>query len=166
LKVTGTLKAQHFYAEAAKFRGEADIRGNLSAGSFDILGNLTVRGDCEAESLDVKGAFTIDGLLNADTIQVRLYGLSRAKEIGGEKIEIRRRSRLSRLLIPFVFSGSDSVLTAETIEGDDIYLEYTKAGCVRGNDVTIGPGCEIGTVEFKRHLLIDEDANVMHHQKL
>ncbi|MCL6576409.1 hypothetical protein [Kyrpidia sp.] len=36
----------------------------------------------------------------------------------------------------------------ETIEGDDIYLENTRARVVRGTRVQIGPGCQIGLLEY------------------
>lgn len=47
------------------------------------------------------------------------------------------------------FAADSAELSAESIEGDEIYLENTNARVVRGNNVTIGPGCEIELVEFK-----------------
>jgi len=168
VRVTGTLHAaQHLYAETVKIRGEAEIRGNVGLDSIELMGGLTVGGDCEAERLHLRGHFAIGGLLAADTIQVRLYHHSRAKEIGGEKIDIRKRGRLSKVLMPFVYAGAgDAMLTVETIEGDDIYLEYTKAAFVRGNRVAIGPGCDIGTVEYKSSFDVDNDAAVQHHTRI
>lgn len=39
----------------------------------------------------------------------------------------------------------------ETIEGDDIHLELTRARVVRGNNVSIGSGCDIDLVEYKNN---------------
>lgn len=46
------------------------------------------------------------------------------------------------------------------IEGDDIYLENTKADIVRGNKVKIGPGCQIGVVEYRDDFTHDSKALV------
>ena len=39
-------------------------------------------------------------------------------------------------------------LTAETIEGDVVWLENTTAKVVRGKNVTVGPGCVVDLVEY------------------
>ncbi len=49
---------------------------------------------------------------------------------------------------------------AETIEGDDVYLEATHATAVRGRRVVIGPGCVIQEVEYSETLQIDPSAQV------
>ena len=57
---------------------------------------------------------------------------------------------LARIVKSILFSlDLDNGLIAESIEGDDIYLEETKAKAVRGNNIVIGEGCEIGLVEYK-----------------
>ncbi|GAX89414.1 polymer-forming cytoskeletal protein [Effusibacillus lacus] len=141
LKINGNCTF-HGNVKAKLFRiaGNADVDGSISGDEIKILGALTVNGDCNAESFVAKGGFTIDGLLNAGKIDISPYGPCEVKEIGGETIHVRSRFRL--------FVGYNH-LSSETIEGDDIHLEYTKAEVVRGNRVIIGPGCEIGLVEYK-----------------
>ena len=53
-----------------------------------------------------------------------------------------------------------SELVADIIEGDDIYLENTHAKVVRGNNITLGPGCEIAFVEYKNDFKQDKEATV------
>lgn len=48
-------------------------------------------------------------------------------------------------------------LRCSIIEGDDIYLEDTRSKIVRGNNVTIGRGCEIELVEYKNEIHIYDD---------
>ncbi len=48
--------------------------------------------------------------------------------------------------LPFISHVGN--LQTSIVEGDDIYLEHTIAEVVRGNNVTIGPGCEISVVEY------------------
>lgn len=51
-------------------------------------------------------------------------------------------------------------LEVETIEGEDIDLESTKAELVRGRNVVIGAGCEIERVEYSGTLTVDKAAKV------
>ena len=46
-------------------------------------------------------------------------------------------------------SEGKNELTADVIEGDNVYLENTTARVVRGNNITIGQGCKIEMVEYK-----------------
>ena len=55
---------------------------------------------------------------------------------------------------------------ADTIEGDEIFLENTRARMVRGKKVTIGEGCEIEIVEYKDSLEVTEGANVKTRTKI
>jgi cytoskeletal protein CcmA (bactofilin family) len=107
----------------------------------------------EAEVFLAKGSFTIGGLLNAGQIDIILYGGCRAKEIGGEKITVKKPGiahKLKRLIFSYIFRVNVD-LQADVIEGDEIYLEHTYAKIVRGNNVTIGPGCDIEVVEYKNN---------------
>jgi len=139
-----------------KIMGLLEVGERLTGDQAVIKGNLTVNGDVEYETFDSSGGFEIKGLLNADTIKVALrFGQSCAEEIGGEKITVKRKKNS---LLPFgTETGS---LTAKLIEGDDIYLENTTAELVRGNKVTIGPGCQIKLVEYTKDAAIDPSSNV------
>ncbi|MCM3022276.1 hypothetical protein [Heyndrickxia ginsengihumi] len=137
--------------------GEGDIKNSVIRGSFkidekyngeraEIKGELIVKSDVEVESFISKGHFHIDGLLNAEEIDISLrHGKSYAGEIGGKKINVRVPSSISD-----IFRGKKYLLLeARVIEGDDIYLENTKADIVRGQNIEIGPRCEINQIEYK-----------------
>lgn len=153
-----------------KISGLLDAQGSISAEEAKISGALKVKGDCEAETFIASGRFSVDGLLNAGTIDVRLHGNSHAREIGGGTIRIRPEGiddvlrSLGRVFR--VLANRVSSLTAETIEGDDIYLECTKAKVVRGNNVAIGPGCAIDLVEYKSTLEQADGSNVGENRKI
>jgi cytoskeletal protein CcmA (bactofilin family) len=123
--------------------GTLEVAGSLSGEEANIKGLISVGGDVEYETFDSSGGFEVKGLLNAETINIALrFGESTAEEIGGGKITIKRKT-------PFLpFNKGEGTLVAKVIEGDKIYLENTKADVVRGNSVKIGPGCQIGTVEY------------------
>ncbi|GGE15101.1 hypothetical protein GCM10011571_15800 [Marinithermofilum abyssi] len=170
-KVAGEVKVQQFKvnghaevqadvkSEEVKVYGYAEIKGRLSSEEVEIKGGVSIKGDCEAERFSVKGGFHIEHMLNAGNIAIDLYRTSKVKEIGGEKITIRKPSHslLDKVKMIFNLSGE---LSAESIEGDDIYLEHTRAKVVRGNHIHIGPGCEIDRVEYKGSFKSDKEAKV------
>lgn len=153
----------------ARFEGVVGINGSVDAETVENKGVITVSGDCNSEVFISKGAFTIGGLLNAGNIDINLYAPCRAKEIGGEKIKVSMGHSFSlRKLIKSIFPSLDinTGLCTETIEGDEIYLEYTRAKVVRGNNVTIGEGCEIELVEYKNRFEQYEKSVVVENKKI
>jgi cytoskeletal protein CcmA (bactofilin family) len=137
-------------ASIKEFRvdGSASVEGSVSGDDISVRGTMTVQGDLQAEAFAVQGGFLIGGLLNAGRIDVRMYGDCQAREIGGEQISIRRKVGYFHKLFKGLFSIT---LETDMIEGDEIYLENTRAKAVRGNSVRIGPDCEIELVEYKTH---------------
>ena len=157
LKINGQLDCEQTVTSKDIFcRGSIHVKEDLHGDKVRILGELTTEGDCGAEIFHVKGRFSISGLLNAGEMNIKLYGECYAGEIGGESIRIRKSNALLRL---FQFLKKPQLET-ESIEGDHIWLENTKAGIVRGKQVTIGPGCEIDLVEYKEQLHIDHKSIV------
>lgn len=149
-------------SEKVKVNGMAHIEGNLSVEDAETYGNINVGGDCNAEMFRVDGMFAVEGLLNAGELKLNLHGPSRAREIGGEKITVKRMGRFGlRGLKNFIWPhGHDKGLNADVIEGDDVYLENTQAKVVRGNNVELGPDCEIELVEYNETFKQDEKAEV------
>ncbi|HTR82726.1 MAG TPA: hypothetical protein VMM58_13945 [Bacteroidota bacterium] len=164
LHVHGKMEAGEIVIE-----GGAVISGGLSAESVEIKGGVKVKNDCNAETFVSKGAFAVNGLLSADSVDIVLYGPCRAKEIGGEKIEVRKSNsyHIARIVKSILLSlDLDEGLTADVIEGDDVYLEDTKAKAVRGNNVIIGDGCEIGLVEYRSKFEQTGNAKVRENKKV
>lgn len=159
---SGNVSAQHFRAD-----GHSKVGGGLAGEEVEINGSVTVQGNCDAERFRSRGSFRIDGMLNAGTIDIELYAECRAKEIGGESILVRKSaidSPIGKLMKSFIFPIE--TLVADTIEGDDVRLANTTAGVVRGTNVTIGPGCHIGLVEYTGEYRLDKDASVTESRKM
>ncbi|WP_019121659.1 hypothetical protein, partial [Brevibacillus massiliensis] len=163
----------------ADFDGEADVKEmrcngvanfkkNLAGEEVRIWGSVSVQGNCEAERFLVKGSFATRGLLNAGNIDVQMYWPCQAAEIGGERITVKKSTSLKNMLKSiwglFQSDPPQPKLTAEVVEGDEIYLEHTEAKIVRGNHITIGPGCEIELVEYKQSFQQAKGTQV-HHSK-
>ncbi|AGK52138.1 hypothetical protein [Bacillus sp. 1NLA3E] len=144
-----------------KVWGTLDLGNRFSGEEVDIKGSLSVKGDAEFEIFQSTGAFEISGLLNAGIVKLNpRFGTSNADEIGGEKIIVKRKLGF------FPFFTGDGSLEARVIEGDEIFLENTRAEVVRGNRVHIGVGCEIGLVEYKEEFTADANARVKQHRKV
>ncbi|WP_028543788.1 integral membrane protein [Paenibacillus taiwanensis] len=165
-QIDGTCSINgHLRAAQCRINGMATVDGMLNSDTLETQGKLTVHRDCEAERVTINGMFSIDGLLNAGTIDATILGACRAREIGGESITVRqgRMNSFSRMVTSLFTSP---YLEADTIEGDEIVLEYTKARIVRGSMVVIGPGCEIDHVEYKVGLDVHNQAKVNRTTKL
>jgi cytoskeletal protein CcmA (bactofilin family) len=148
LKVMGQLTVEgDVTSKNTKVRGSLEIGNDFKGDVADVKGELTVKGGAELERLSLTGRLQVSGMLNAGDIDLQLkYDDSHVDEIGGEKIQIRRKTA------PLPFGKSEGMFQAKVIEGDDLYLEYTKADVVRGKRVSIGKGCEINLVEFSQTL--------------
>ncbi|MNS18889.1 Polymer-forming cytoskeletal [compost metagenome] len=148
LNTTGKLQVGgDLYAKTTKLSGETIARGQINGEQIELSGYNTVRGGCQAEEFKLHGSMQMDGMLNAEIVEMKLFGDSRIKEIGGGQIRIKPSGGVWAVLGMFNNGGSKR-LSVDSIEGDIIELENTEVGFVRGSKVTIGPGCRIGLVEY------------------
>ncbi|MCC3377038.1 hypothetical protein [Cohnella sp. REN36] len=167
-KANGKLKVYgHLQAHEMRVDGIVHIEGGIGGEHFVMNGMFKATGDCELERLEAVGGFSTDGMLNAGRVNIWLQTQSKVKEIGGESIRVRRQttfrnSKLWRWMMPKLVPE----LQTELIEGDDIDLENTVADVVRGNRVTIGPGCTIGRVEYRTELKTHKTAKIEKEEKL
>jgi len=165
LTVNGEATAQQSAGIGVlKVKGRTGIHGGLAAHTVDVRGELTVGENLEADELEGEGAFRVGGLLNAGRISFRLHGESSAREIGGESITVLG----PRGFVPAALLGlfSEKRLTADSIEGDDVTLEYTTAKVVRGARVSIGEGCKVESVEYTESLSRLADAVITEERKV
>ena len=149
-------------------QGSADFGDDVSTGDINAKGRININGNLDVEKFHIEGAFKIRGLVNAGELELKLHGPSEAREIGGETITVRREgrfifTRIDKMIKTFGFS---TCLISDVIEGDDIYLEYTTAKIIRGNNIELGPGCEIELIEYKNSYKQDEKSVVTKSKKM
>lgn len=144
-------------ATSLKIAGKGTIGGNVTGEEFKINGQATIDGNCEVDTFSSDGQFEVGGLLSADEININIHGTCRAKEIGGQTIKVRHRLGTFSRLFKSVFGLQ---LEAELLEGDNIDIDYAHIRTVRGNNVTVGPNCEIELIEYTGVLTVDKSANV------
>jgi len=122
-------------AQEVSISGSAKIGGGiLDAQEVNLAGAASIGGAVKTQEFNSKGQFVIGGGIEAEEVSVHLSGTSKVPSIKAREIEIRRGDRHGELV-------------AQTIEGQEIYLEATRAGLVRGRNVRLGPYCSIRTVE-------------------
>lgn len=158
ISVEGTAKINgNVGVEKLRISGQTSIGGWLKSEEIQMKGTLSVGGDCEAETFKGEAQFTIGGLLNADEVDIKIFWNCQVKEIGGQTIKVGyKESLVGSLLKPF----TRHQLVTDLIEGDKIDVEYTKAKIIRGNDVKIGPNCQIDTIEYTGEITLDQSAQV------
>jgi cytoskeletal protein CcmA (bactofilin family) len=167
LKISGSGKIMgSVNADELTVSGSASVQKSVGAQNVRIEGSAKIGQDCSAESFEADGGFEIGGLFSADEVKIRIYGMkSKAREIGGGRITVALGPALG-FIKSLVAGFMNPVLEVDTIEGDEIVLENTSARVVRGNSVTIGSGCDIGTVEYKDYYTKTIDSTVGTQTKL
>ncbi len=141
--------------------GAANVKSIEANGELKLAGAVTADGNISGEKVTIAGAANVNGLINGDEIRITFDGDGvKANEIGGGTIKIAPKEvrRFSKKRVKPAEIG--------TIEGDEISLELVKANVVRGANVTIGDGCEIGKVEYSESIEISENAHVDYQVKI
>ncbi len=128
-----------------RIAGTCKTTESVKAGNLDIYGVINVAGDVQCERMDIDGALDVGGTLNADVIRLVFAHGSSAKEVCGRALRVTRKS--SSVLLHFIRPRKNE-FTANSIECDEISLEYSAVGTVSGARVAIGPKCRIGRLEY------------------
>lgn len=171
IRVTGNIDANgDLDARTVELRGGLDIKGSLKSDHAKMVGYTSIKKNCEAETFESDGPITIGGLLNANEVNLRIHSRCRIGEIGGGIIEIKKGHYSKWLeLIKSFFAPNDAFgtrLTVDSIEGDEIQLEDTKAKVVRGKNIFVGDGCEIDSLEYSEECRITGRATVKEKRKI
>ncbi len=122
-------------AQEVSVSGSARIGGGIPAArEVTITGAAVIGGAVKAQEFSSRGRFEIGGGIDAEEVNIRLAGSSKTPSIKAKEIEVRRAER-------------HGDLTVDSIQGEEVYVESTRAGLVRGRSVRLGPYCSVHTVE-------------------
>jgi cytoskeletal protein CcmA (bactofilin family) len=133
--------------------GRTTITENINFDNVEVNGELIVNGNCQCENVKLYGKMMVDGLLSGDSIELNITRFNKIKEIGGEKLVVRRGIDTGFKVFS-ILNGVKSKLVCEEIEADEIYLENTDCNIVRGRNIEIGRGCTINRIEYSEDLKI------------
>lgn len=146
LNLSGASKFEgNVTAKQIKSRGASKFESHVEVDEFNSTGALKIENDVNAKTFSASGAFKIEGTLTGHEIMLNPGGDSAVKHIKGGDILVEGGGKGGGLFSMFKKGG----LSAETITGDNIYLENTRVKKVEGKDVKIGPGCSVGLVRAK-----------------
>lgn len=155
----GFICEKNINTNKLKISGSLKALGSINFDFIDLAGLIKVIGDCEGRKICGEGKINVKGLLSADEINLKLQGASRANEIGGENIRITAGRTQSIKILCFKYIQKVELL-CHSIEGDNIYLENTRAKVVRGKNITIGENCVIDEIECSGELNIEDGSKV------
>lgn len=157
IHVSGSLRGgQVRISGCLKTEESIHCRDMKVSGSCEVLS-----GDLNAEFFHSSGVLRVPGLLNAETVEIYPTSASRVGSIGGTNIRISTGQADNRegkghswavFISGFHVSTNPGPMQVDTIEGDTVELEFTRAQVVRGTNVRIGKGCNIDRVEYSEHL--------------
>ncbi len=158
---TGNIKAEEIHVSGAIKTG-----GSVKGKEIKLSGAIKTHGDIEAEEIKINGEINCGGLINAEKLYINCDSTvnSRAENIGGSKITIKKDKyeRFFRRL----FKKIGNFIVSESIEGDEIIIEHTKAKTVTGKYIMIGEGCEIELLQYSETAEISPKAKVLRCEKI
>lgn len=139
--------------------------GKIHAEEVDVKGLLRSRSDFSAEKFTVMGAVVIDALLNAGNIDIQFDRFGRINDVGGENVSIRPMLSPYKGNVGKAFDDLINVFASRrfkirTVEGNDIYLENVDVETVRGENVVIGPNCNVCYLEYTKKAKVHDSAHV------
>ncbi|WP_338751363.1 hypothetical protein [Bacillus sp. FJAT-52991] len=121
--------------------------------NVESSGYLKVDKRLDCQWMNVKGAFSGEEI-HAKQVHCRLSGASRVHKLTADKVVVERAKG--------TFSLIKKKLTCETIIGKQLSLSLTEANEVEGEEVVIGPGCQIHTLRYTKRYAIDPSSTVQH----
>lgn len=168
INISGSFKTKNdVNVKSLNVSGSMKTIGLVKAEVISVKGSLSADKGSECEVFTAKGHLSMKGLLNAENVKITHSGFSYIPEIGGETIEISRfdESNLFTRLFTKIFNGRTNFRT-DVIEGSAVKIDYTTAGVVRGDAVTIGPKCKIDLVEYTEDVQVHPSAKVKEVKKI
>ena len=139
---------------------------SLKCNKLSQSGKLIVNGNIEAESISASGKLICRGLVNAGTLDAGCSRLN-VNNIGGSKISITL-GWFNRAIkkIPLISRLVRNAVIKNSVEGDEISVEYIDCPRVIGKNVKIGFGCRIDLVEYTESIEISRFARIGKVQKI
>ncbi len=141
--------------------------GNVKCNKLSVSGSVSVGNDVEAERVESSGMLRCGGLINAEQVHVKSCDKLEAASIGGTRVVIKL-SRFKRFFkrIPLLSAAVKNARITNSIEADEVNIEYVNCPKVRGRVVKIGKGCRIASVEYSEKIEIANRASVVKTEKI
>ncbi len=159
IDASGSFSAQkNVVSKTAAFSGSADIGGNFKCPDVTSSGSLSVEGRAQLGDLNLEGSLQVKGPATAKKAVLYLSGQSALADLSCDTLTVKETT--STKWVKWFMGSPTNLLTADTLEAQNIELEDTHANTVRGDNVKIGKGCQIDEVHYSGTYEVDKDAKV------
>lgn len=139
--------------------GSLSVKDDLNFNSGSISGKLSLKNNCNAKKLSIIGSLDIENNLNIDNLSIGLMDKSFVTNIKGKNIEVKNLEDKSNKGLFKLLKGK-VILKCYNLEGEDIYVENVECSLIRGNNVIIGPGCNIENIEYENKFQANQGSQV------
>ena len=171
LSLSGALKGECRLECLGDFKisGSASFTDSITAKNIKIAGSFKTKGEINCDELTVHGAIKTENgisanekaeihgeiksnaLIKAKSVNITFNGKSSVPEIRGKAISLKPKKFLK------AFRRNTE---ANSIDGEEITLEYVNSERVSGRDVKIGKRCRVDLVEYSEKIEISPRAKV------
>ena len=172
-----SIKAENLYASGNLFsEGDLTIGQNISCSGrlksqgtirckqLSISGSARTNGEIQTNNAIINGNIRCNGLYSAENIQIRFDGKTSLGSAHGNQITISmktsRKIWKSWLIFPLFIKKYNKNAHADSLNGNEINVEYTNCPQVTGKTITIGKGCYIQLAQYSEKITISPRAKV------
>ena len=169
ISASGTFKCGRdvFATDSISTSGTFKCGGSVKCNKLSVSGSVSVNAGIEAERVESSGMLRCGGLINAEQVHVKSCDKLEAASIGGTTVVIKL-SKFKRFFkrIPIISGAVKNARVANSIEADEVNIEYVNCPKVMGRVVKIGRGCRIDSVEYSEKIEISNSASVGKTEKI
>lgn len=182
MKILGACDFKDFVeVKEADIKGACDFFHDVKVEYLKVFGavdfkktvfrakEVTIHGavevfNLEADAIEVNGVIECKEQLNGDVINITTLKGSKINEMVGTSITVKPKPSRQNFFLTFT-TASKKHVEVNTIEGDNIYLEYVNCEVVRGNNIEIGPNCNIKSIEYHENCKVSDKSEVKNVEK-
>lgn len=162
IKVSGTASvSSDIVANTVKVSGIATFENNLKTSDLKVSGLVKVNGNMMFTNATISGLVQVRGKVEGEVLKAD-GGISVSQDINVEKMEatIGKGSFNNIYGNDIKIDSKKHLIICKEIEATNIDVTYLKADRISGNNVVIGPNCDIGIVEYSEKLSINIYAKI------
>ena len=152
IQVEGTLRCQgKITAGILRCNGTLIVSGDVSAKEINSSGMLHIShgGKLEGENIRCEGMLHADEGIRADVFEMQ--GVVTAQEITGKRVTVH--SRVNKLTKLFIRESQVKEIQAEVVDLMGVSVQN-----IIGEQITIGPHCEVQSIDCSGTLSLDKKA--------
>ena len=148
----------HGHVDAARVgvNGTIKASGSVKSTDFSLHGLGKIAGDLVADRVEVNGSLSVVGMINAENIDIKMVNGCSAREVCGGSLTLRKNASANILEI----ITAKRNFQCQSIECDDVDIEWANVDSVSGVMVKIGPNCNIGRLEYADGFYADPSSKI------